>query len=95
MASDPNARVVAAAMLEAVHDQEVASAVRRNLGELRAFVRSVVERSVVPEDQVSGLVTLVAALLDGLMLHLILDPETDVQGAGEVVEQALESWLRA
>ncbi len=94
LASDPNSRVIAAAMLEAVHDRELAPAVKRNLRDLRAFVRAVVERCVVSEDQISGLVTLIAATLDGLILHLILDPETDVQGAGTAIEDALDSLLR-
>lgn len=37
----------------------------------------------------SGVATMVAALLDGLLLHVILDPELDLQGAAEAVRTLL------
>jgi len=85
LAGDPNVRVLVAAMTEAVHDPDIAAVVRRNLDALRAQLAQVIRASGIPEAQVAPLSTLLAAFLDGIMLHVILDPDTDVQGVAALI----------
>jgi AcrR family transcriptional regulator len=82
---DPNARVVVAAMLEGAQDDDFRPAVFHNLDRLRQHLHSALEARGTPSDQISGLVTLLAAALDGLLIHLILDPATDVRGAADAL----------
>jgi AcrR family transcriptional regulator len=93
LAAGPWARVVLAAAVEGPRDPELADLVRAKLVELRQKVVAVT--GVGPADDADdsasggGLDTLVAAALDGLLLHLVIDPETDVDGAAAALARIL------
>ena len=83
--ADVNARVVLAACVEATRDAELAPVVREALAGLRAGVGAMLgEAGADP-----GLVTLLAAAMDGLLLHRAIDPETDVAGAAAALGRLL------
>ncbi len=88
MAQDLDSRVLATAMLEATHDPEVASAVSRNLKEFRSALTMLGERS--NAENATGRAILVAALLDGLFLHALVDPTTDIAAASSALSLLLE-----
>jgi AcrR family transcriptional regulator len=90
LASDPSMRVLAVAMLEATHDEEIAASVKRNLKALRAQIAEVVVATGGAPEHSSGLVTVLAALLDGILLHFLLDPETDIAGSAAALQ--VVSW---
>jgi len=91
MVKDPNVRVLAMAMLEATCDEEIASAVKRNLSAFRRLIEDIAHANGLPDSKVSGLATLLAALLDGIMLHFLLDPTTDIEDAAETFKDL--SWV--
>ncbi|SPT50025.1 MULTISPECIES: TetR/AcrR family transcriptional regulator [Actinomadura] len=87
-----------ALLLETVRQSSRDPSLREPLAtEMRGFrvaltelVRRDQERgAVTAAPPASGTATVVAALLDGLLLHLILDPELDLQGAAEAVRTLL------
>lgn len=89
LAQDPNVRVLAVALLEATFDEELAVAVRRNLSALREQIEGIVIESGVSRAKSKGLSTALAALLDGILIHFLLDPKTDIQGAAKSISDLL------
>jgi len=85
LADDPAARVILAAALEGSRDPDLADLVRTKLDALR--IQILHEIGDDPAD--SGLATLVAASLDGLLLHVLIDPETNVDGFADALERVL------
>ena len=77
---DPNARVLAVATLEATYDPEIAAGVTRSLVDLRHRIQAVLEKRA-PAGASAGLTILLAALMDGILFHCLLDPNTDVEAA--------------
>ncbi|MEO3827462.1 helix-turn-helix domain-containing protein [Actinomadura sp. B10D3] len=70
--------------------EPLATEMRRFRAALTELVRRDQEQGAITADPpASGTATVVAALLDGLLLHLILDPELDLQGAAEAVRTLL------
>ena len=63
------------ATLQAPHDARVAAAVLRYLTEFREYIAA----ALVGVDGSEVLAQAIAALLDGLLLHLAIDPETSVE----------------
>lgn len=64
-------------------------AVVRNL---RSFRNALVQIAGPKETASSvGQATLIAALLDGLLLHLLVDPTTDIRGAAKALKRLLET----
>ena len=90
LADDPNVRVLVAAMLEATHDEAIAASVKPNLTALRAQIAQVLAASGGAEEPHSGLVTILAALLDGILLHFLVDRQTDIAAAGAALRSV--SW---
>lgn len=85
IADDASARVLLAACVEATRDAELAVVVRGKLAALRAMVLEMVGG----RRRDAGLATLLAATLDGLLLHRAIDPETDVEGAARALARLL------
>lgn len=85
IAEHMEARVLLAACVEATRDPALARIVTEKLAALRAMVLAMIggRRSD------TGLATLVAAALDGLLLHRAIDPGTDVQGAARALGKLL------
>jgi hypothetical protein len=81
LAAGPCARVVLAAAVEGPRDPELADVVRAKLHDLRAKTRAVIGDASAG----GGLGTLLAAALDGLLLHAVIDPETDLDGAADAL----------
>lgn len=86
LVGDPNARVLAVAMLEATYEPELAASVGRSLADLRQRIEVSLSART-PKAADPGLVTLLAALLDGVLLHSLLDPTTDLQAAAAAAKR--------
>ncbi|MES9536506.1 TetR family transcriptional regulator [Actinomadura sp. NPDC000600] len=70
--------------------EPIAAATREFRAALTELVRRDQERGgVTASAPASGTATVVAALLDGLLLHLVMDPELDLAGAVEAVRTLL------
>ena len=79
--SDTSSRVVVEMMLQAVHDPALQETSRAMLGAFRRAVRERAEAQGFAPERAAGVATVLAALLDGLYLHILLDPELDLQAA--------------
>jgi len=86
----PSSLLLAEAMARAMRDPELGAPIIDGLRSFRELVATRVRHAVasgeispdVPPDAVG---TLVAAVLDGLLFHRIVDPSTDVTGVRDVV----------
>jgi AcrR family transcriptional regulator len=92
--TDPSVALLLEVTREAVRDRALRESFSAVLRDFRASVTDLVirdqERGAVPAEASStGTATLVAALLDGLLLHLILDPHLDVEAAASAVRTLL------
>ena len=87
--SDTSSRVVVEMMLQAVHDPALQETSRAMLGEFRQVVRQRAEAQGFAPERAAGVATLLAALLDGLYLHILLDPELDLQAATRALQPLL------
>lgn len=86
VASNLHTRVLLAACVEATRDPELAKTVREQLELLRHMVLSMLGG----RKRDRGLATLLAATLDGLLLHRAIDPRTDVHGAAKALQSLLD-----
>ena len=84
--SHTSGRIVVEMMAQAVHDPALRETSRAMLQQFRQLVRERAAEGGLPLEQASGLATVVAALLDGLYLHTLLDPELDLHAAAAVLE---------
>lgn len=84
-------RVLFEASLAAPRDEAVASAVRTHLAAFRQYVVAALTatQGVCTEDTV-GLARVVAAFLDGLLLHVAIDPSTPVEPTVDAFFAAIE-----
>ena len=92
--SDPSVALLLEVTREAVRDdalrESFAAVLRDYRSALADLVRADQERgAVTPEASTLGTATLVAALLDGLLLHLVLDPDLDIQATAAAVRTLL------
>lgn len=79
--SHTSSRIVVEMMAQAVHDPALRETSRAMLQEFRQVFRArAIERGL-PPAEAGGLATVVAALLDGLYLHVLLDPDLDLSAA--------------
>ncbi len=83
-------RVVLAAVVEATKSAALASVVRHHLKRFRATTALLIG----PGSHESGYATLIAAAFDGLLLHRLIDPETDVSAAAQALADILKSRSR-
>ncbi|GAA1894479.1 TetR/AcrR family transcriptional regulator [Actinomadura bangladeshensis] len=91
---DPSAALLLETARQAARDPALREPLTAELRKFRAALTELVERNqregrVAPGLPASGTATVVAALLDGLLLHLILDPELDLSDAAEAVRTFL------
>lgn len=92
--TDPSVALLLEVTREAVRDEALRESFASVLADFRAaltdLVRADQERGALPPEASSvGTATLVAALLDGLLLHLILDPHLDTQATAAAVRTLL------
>lgn len=79
-------RVAADLMCQAVHDPALQESMRAMLREFRTAIGEQAAHQGFAADRARGLATVVGALLDGLYLHLLLDPGLDVSAATAALE---------
>jgi AcrR family transcriptional regulator len=92
--SDPSVAVLLEVTREAVRDDTLRESFATVLRDFRTTLTDLVARdqargAVSPEASSTGTATVVAALLDGLLLHLILDPHLDIQATASAVRTLL------
>lgn len=85
LADDPAARVILVAALEGSRDPDLADLVRAKLDALRTQILQEIGGD--PAD--SGLAMLIAASLDGLLLHVLIDPETNIEDYADALQRVL------
>ncbi len=91
----PEARVSLEAMLEAQRDSELRGQLLAMLGEFRAVLEERLrERFSGSRLDAGAAAVVIAALLDGLALHLAIDPDTDLASAGAELISMLEGAAR-
>jgi AcrR family transcriptional regulator len=87
IATDEDARVLLAACVEATRDTAVAEVVTEGLTAMRAMVLAQLGGG----RRNAGLATLLAATMDGLLLHRAIDPTTDLRGAARALARLLDA----
>jgi AcrR family transcriptional regulator len=92
--TDPSVALLLEVTREAVRDPALRASLSAVLRDFRASLTELVirdqERATVSTEAPStGTAILVAALLDGLLLHLILDPHLDIGAAASAVQALL------
>ena len=87
----PTAALLIEAMIRAVRDPELSRLIVGSLTEFRDLVAARVRAAAADDATVAlppdGTGVFVAAALDGLALHRIVDPSTDIEGFREVIVQ--------
>lgn len=86
----PDAVLLAESLVRAVRDPGLADPVVAGLQAFRQMIAARVDQAIAdgeaPADLAGGaFATVLAALLDGLLLHRIVDPSTDVAGTRDIV----------
>ena len=79
--SHTTSRIVVEMMLQAVHDPALRETSRQMLHDFRQAVQAKAAEQGWPAETAAGLAIMLAALLDGLYLHVLLDPELDLGAA--------------
>lgn len=79
--SNTSSRIVAEMMLQAVHDPALRETSRTMLQDFRRAVQAKATEQGWPPETATGLATVLAALLDGLYLHMLLDSDLDLRAA--------------
>lgn len=92
--TDPSVALLLEVTREAVRDDALRESFSAMLRDFRASLADLVvrdqERGAVPAEASSaGTATVIAALLDGLLLHRVLDPQLDVEAAASAVRTLL------
>lgn len=92
----PEARVVIEATVQMARDPELNSKMKEMLPMFRSLLNDRLEAAqdrggLVPRVQPAGLAVALAAMLDGLALHRMIDPQTDVRAATSAVLALLEA----
>lgn len=92
--TDPSVALLLEVTREAVRDDGLRESFAAVLRDFRATLTDLVVRdqargAVPPEASSAGTATVVAALLDGLLLHLVLDPHLDIQATASAVRTLL------
>ena len=79
--SHTTGRIVVEMMLQAVHDPALRETSRHLLHDFRRAVQAKAAEQGWPTETAAGFAIMLAALLDGLYLHVLLDPELDLHAA--------------
>lgn len=91
---DKNFQFLMAAMLEGAHDAKIKAAVIVQIHALREGLRVFLTGAGMPEHDVERYIAIMAAAMDGLMIHFMLDPTTDAEGALRAFEEMVALALR-
>jgi AcrR family transcriptional regulator len=90
-----NFQFLFAAMLEGAHDAEIKKAVIHQVRAFRTGLREFLEGQGLSEEDVGRYASIMAAAMDGLMIHFMLDPSTDAEGALRAFEEMVALAVRA
>jgi AcrR family transcriptional regulator len=91
---DPSVALLLETARQSTRDPALREPLAAEMRKFRAALTELVQQGqesghVNRDAPASGVATMVAALLDGLLLHLILDPELDLQDAADAVRTLL------
>lgn len=91
---DPSVALLLETVRQASRDPSLRDPLATEMKRFRIALTELVRRdqekgAITADTPAAGTATVIAALLDGLLLHLILDPELDLQGAAEAVRTLL------
>ena len=89
-----NFQFLLAAMLEGAHDAGIKAAVIDQTNAFRNGLRVFLTGQGLPEKDVERYATIMAAAMDGLMIHFMLDPSTDAEGALRAFEEMIDLVVR-
>jgi len=84
--ADAATRVVAELTLQAMHDPALRESLGSMLRDFRSGVAAMARDQGLDADAARGLAAVVAAVLDGLYLHALLDPALDLGAAAAALE---------
>ncbi len=87
--SSPSGRLVVEITQQALRDPDLQDLVRDLLREFRRAVEARLRTAGRPAQEARGLAVVLAALLDGLYLHVLLDPDIDLSAAAEALRPLL------
>lgn len=87
--SSPSGRLVVEITQQALRDPDLQDLVRDLLREFRRAVEARLRTAGRPAQEARGLAVVLAALLDGLYLHVLLDPDIDLTAAAEALRPLL------
>lgn len=86
------ARVLAEITVQALHDPALKAVAARMLRELRAALADAVRRAGPPDADAEGVAQVLAALLDGLLFHRLIDPSLDLGRSVEALRPILRRY---
>lgn len=89
-----NFKFLFAAMLEGAHDAQIKTAVVDQMNAFRDGLRLFLLGQGLPEKDVGRYTTIMAAAMDGLMIHFMIDPSTDAEGALRAFEEMVDRVVR-
>lgn len=89
VATSPSGRLVLEITQQALRDAELQEMVRALLRDFRQAVEARLRTAGRAPREARGLAVLLAALLDGLYLHVLLDPELDLSAAADALRPLL------
>ena len=81
-------------MLEGAHDAKIKAAVIDQLHVLRDGLGDFLTGEGLSEQDVGAYAAIFAAAMDGLMIHFMLDPTTDAEGALRAFEEMVALAVR-
>lgn len=84
-AAGPAGRLSAELIVAALQDEDVRQQLADALADARARLEQTLVRSGVPGDEAPGLATATVAMLDGLLLHRLIDPSLPLAAAGRAL----------
>ncbi len=87
--SSGSARIIIETTLQAAHDPEMQETMRAILRDFRRLIAERAEAQGMEAAAARGLATVLAAVLDGLYLHVLLDEELDVAAASAALDPLL------
>lgn len=88
--NDPHMRVVFEATLQAPSDSEIRDVTGRFLAAYREQLARALAGGHAPSARHRGRATAIAALMDGLFLHMLIDPSVSPRAAIESVQRLVE-----
>lgn len=90
-----NFKFLFVAMLEGAHDAEIKKAVIHQVRAFRDGLGVFLENQGLSEEDVARYAAIMAAAMDGLMIHFMLDPLTDAKGALRAFEEMVALVVQA